>query len=80
MSELVDRIAQELHDMTVRKGGVSRGAADMVADARSLLAVMRPLTDEQTDPVDAYIEREVLYMETSVADIWEHVIDGALAT
>lgn len=40
MLGLIDRIADKLHELTLRNGGQSRGASDMREDAVALLRVM----------------------------------------
>jgi hypothetical protein len=69
---MIERVAQALHDLTMRNYGTARDPADMHEDAVALIAAMR-------EPTIA-MERAALYCESDDAgEVYRAMIDTAIA-
>ena len=67
---MIERVAQTLHDLTMRNSGTSRDPADMHEDAVALIAAMREPTIE--------MERAALYCESEDSgDVYRYDRRGA---
>jgi hypothetical protein len=69
---MIERVAQTLHDLTMRNSGTARDPADMYEDAVALIATMREPSVE--------MERAALYSESGDgAEVYRAMTDTALA-
>lgn len=76
MTNMVDRIAQTLHDLTIKNGGVSRGAHDMKADAVAILEAMREPTPGIINVLSEMIDPN---SDTTVGQAWSNAVDSMIS-
>ncbi len=80
-TSLLRRVADALHQLRVQNGGTSRGPADMVEDARSILTVMRPTSAAMREAGGqrlSEMNRSSDY-ESDAAVAWTAIIDQAIS-
>lgn len=85
MSEqsMIERMAGTLHAIAIANGGISRGPADMRADARALIAAMREPTEAMLVAAARCRTDPSRFGNSSPDDTmgpeWRAMIDAALA-
>jgi hypothetical protein len=72
---MIERLAAKLHELTLRNGGVSRGANDMMDDVKALLI-------EMGEPTPSMLHRggeaDAEGSEDNARDVWQAMISEAL--
>jgi hypothetical protein len=77
---MIDRIATNLHHLTEKNGGTTRGAADMREDARVILLAMKDASEAMKASGGQQVGNDGHFIGEDIAGwTWERMVEAALA-